>query len=237
MPPVSPALTTLWHVLFDLEVRQPADWCLIGGQMVLLHGLEHGRTEARPSVDGDVLVDVRAAATALRQVANFLVDQSFEPDPGPDGTVHRFTRPFGTQSIVLDVLAPDNLGERADLTTRPPGRTLEAPGGTQALTRVEKIDVTVAGRPGVIPRPNLLGAILIKASALSLAGNAERHLTDMAFLLSLMAEPLRERASLSAKEKRKLRSTGLLQRDHPGWRSLRSAHANAGHAALTLLVS
>jgi hypothetical protein len=237
MPPLGPALTTLWHLLFELSVYMPVNWCLIGGQMVLLHGLEQGRTDARPTVDGDVLVDVRAASTALRQVADFFVERSFEPDPGPDGNVHRFKRLFEKQFIVLDVLAPDNLGPRVDLTTRPPGRTLEAPGGTQALARVETIEVVAGGRVGEIPRPNLVGAILMKASALNLPGGAERHVTDLAFLLSLLTDPVGERLSLSAGEKMKLRRSGLLDRDGSGWRSLPVAQANAGYAALRLLIS
>ena len=237
MPPLSPAVTTLWHLLFELSVYMPANWCLIGGQMVLLHGLEQGRTDARPTVDGDVLVAVRAASMALRQVADFLVERSFEPDPGPDGNVHRFKRPSEAQFIVVDVLAPDNLGSRVDLTTRPPGRTLEAPGGTQALARVETVQVVASGRRGEVPRPNLLGAILIKASALNLPGGAERHVTDLAFLLSLLTDPVGERSSLSAAEKNKLRRCGLLDRDGPGWRNLPVPQANAGYAALRLLIS
>jgi hypothetical protein len=237
MPPLVPALTTLWHLLFELSTYMPANWCLIGGQMVLLHGLEHGRTDARPSVDGDVLVDVRAASAALRQLAGFLVDRSYEPDPGPDGDVHRFKRPFENQFIVVDILAPDNLGRRVDLTTSPPGRTMETPGGTQALARVERIQIVVGGQLGEVPRPNLLGAILIKASAVNLPGRAERHVADLAFLLTLLADPMREQSSLSAGEKRKLRSSGLLDRQSLGWRLLPAAQANAGYAALRLLVA
>jgi hypothetical protein len=140
--------------------------------------------------------------------------------------VHRFKRLFETQFIVVDVLAPDNLGPRVDLTTRPPGRTLEAPGGTQALARAETIEVVAGGRSGEIPRPNLVGAILIKASALNLPGGAERHVTDLAFLLSLLTDPLGERSSLIAGEKKKLRGSGLLDPDSPGWRNLPIAQAN-----------
>jgi hypothetical protein len=118
-----------------------------------------------------------------------------------------------------------------------PGRTLEAPGGTQALARVGTVQVVAGGRRGEIPRPNLLGAILIKASALHLPGGVERHVTDLAFLLSLLTDPMGERSCLSAGEKKKLRRCGLLDRDSLGWRSLSAAQANAGYAALRLLVS
>jgi hypothetical protein len=68
MPPLGPALTRVWHLLLDLADDSPGVWCLIGGLMVALHGLEHGRTDARPSADGDVLVDIRADPEALRAI-------------------------------------------------------------------------------------------------------------------------------------------------------------------------
>jgi hypothetical protein len=236
IPPLGPALTALWHLLFELSDRFPGAWCLIGGQMVTLHGLEQGRAEARPTVDGDVLVDIRVAPAALRQVADFLQHRSLEPDPDPDGKVHRFTRPLGNNFIIVDVLAPDNVGHRADLTTSPPGRTLEVPGGTQALARVERVRVLVEGRLGEIPRPTILGAILIKTAAVNLPGGSERHLIDLAFVLSLLANPVQERGTLTASERTKLRACPLLDREHAAWRSLREQEANAGYAALRLLI-
>ena len=35
--------------------------------------------------------------------------------------------------LAIDVLAPEGVGARADLSTEAPGRTIEVPGGTQAL--------------------------------------------------------------------------------------------------------
>lgn len=46
MPELSHALTQVWHLLFDLSEAQPDSWCLVGGLMVMLHGLEHGRSDA-----------------------------------------------------------------------------------------------------------------------------------------------------------------------------------------------
>ena len=42
MPQLGRALTQVWHLLFDLSQAQPDSWCLVGGLMVMLHGLEHG---------------------------------------------------------------------------------------------------------------------------------------------------------------------------------------------------
>lgn len=235
MPPVGRALTRVWHLLLELSDELPGVWCLIGGLMVALHGLEHGRTDARPTADGDVLVDIRADPAALRRVAEFLTARSLRPDPGPDGLLHRFRCTIGSDEISVDLLAPDNVGARADLTTSPPGRTIEVPGGTQALRRTERVRLNVEGRTGHIPRPSLLAAILGKTAALNLPGDSQRHYHDLAFLLALMPDPGTARAELSGHERRRLRGCPLTSRDHPAWNRLPGEDADAGHAALRLL--
>lgn len=77
------------------------------------------------------------------------------------------------------MLAPDHVGVRADLTTTPPGRTIEVPGGTRALQRSERITVQVAGRTGLIPRPDLVGAMLVKLAATGLPGDPARMIPDV----------------------------------------------------------
>ena len=84
MPELSHALTRVWHLLFDLAEAQPDSWCLVGGLMVMLHGLEHGRS-VRPTADGDVLVDIRARPAALREIIRFLSENGLEPELAPDG--------------------------------------------------------------------------------------------------------------------------------------------------------
>ena len=235
LPPLGRALTHVWHLLFDLADELPDVWCLIGGLMVALHGMEHGRTDARPSADGDVLVDVRADPTALHRITAFLTARSLEPDPGPDGILHRFKGAVDSEEILIDVLAPDHVGARADLTTSPPGRTIQVPSGTQALHRSEYVQVQVEGRIGQIPRPSLLAAIIAKAAALNLPGDSQRHQHDLAFLLALMPDPMLTRSSLSETERRKLRACPLIDRSHRAWAYLPEADANAGHAVLRLL--
>ncbi len=156
-------------------------------------------------------------------------------DPGPDGILHRFTGHVGADEIVIDVLAPDNVGARADLTTSPPGRTIQVPAGTQALNRADYVRIQVEGRIGRVSRPALPAAIIAKAAALNLPGESERHEQDLAFLLSLMRDPLGARSALSANERGKLRACPLNNRSHRAWRYLPESGADAGHAALRLL--
>lgn len=182
-------LVELWDVLFDLVEQVSDAWSLIGGQMVLLHGLEHGRIPPAASADLDVLADVQSDQQSLRRLVAALERLGFSPaGMSPQGNLlHRYQRGVESQRLVVDLLAPDNLGPRADLTTTPPGRTLEVPGGRQAAQRTEAVVVQLGQRTGRIRRPSLLGAIVAKAAAVSIkTAPPERHYRDLAFLLSFL---------------------------------------------------
>ena len=43
LPPLASPVDQLWHALLDLSDRLTVPWTLVGGQMVLLHALEHGQ--------------------------------------------------------------------------------------------------------------------------------------------------------------------------------------------------
>ena len=53
----------LWNALLDLEEAVSSDWVLVGGQMVLLHAIEHGAAWPRVSMDLDVIVNARVKAS------------------------------------------------------------------------------------------------------------------------------------------------------------------------------
>ena len=59
----------LWTALLDVGEAAPQGWVLIGGQMVLLHAIEHGVAWPRVSMDLDVLVNARVTASVRRFVA------------------------------------------------------------------------------------------------------------------------------------------------------------------------
>jgi hypothetical protein len=158
----------LWDELLILSAKtKRVPWMLIGGQMMLLHILEHGRDPLQVSQDGDAIADIRSRPDALLAFVRALESEDFESDGmSPDGRAHRYKHKTFDPPVLVDVLAPDNVGPRANLTTTPPGRTVEVPGGTQALQRVEEVEVVLAGGSrGLVPRPDLLGAIVIKAGA------------------------------------------------------------------------
>lgn len=218
LPPLAAPVDQLWHLLLDLAEQLTVPWTLIGGQMVLLHAIEHGQVPPQISQDGDVLADIRADSRALTQVVAQLEASAFDlAGISADGLAHRYTRPAEPRDVVVDVLAPDGLGERTDLTTSPPGRTLEVPGGTQALSRTELVTVVHEGRRGEVPRPSLVAAIVAKAAAVELA-DPVRHYRDLALLCALVVDPFDMQEQLIRKGRQRLRKAKRLSDDaHPAW--------------------
>jgi hypothetical protein len=236
LPLLPPPVDELWHALLDLGDQLDVPWALIGGQMVLLHAIEHGQIPPQVSQDGDVIADIRAVPGALTQVVSGLERLGFALQSiSADGLAHRYTRTAEPRPVVFDVLAPEGLGERADLTTTPPGRTIEVPGGTQALSRTEKITVVHERRSGTIPRPTLLAAIVGKAAATALPG-PDRHYRDLALLCALVEDPFEVVDQMTRKDRQRLRlASKLLDNSHPAWALLPSAIRSAGQIAYGVL--
>jgi predicted nucleotidyltransferase len=158
---------------------------------------------------------VRALQDATRRLSRLLVEQGFEIDPpNLDGLSHRFR----SSRMTIDVLAPDGIGRRADLGTIPPAYTLEVPGGTQALSRSELVEVTIGTNVGVVPRPNLLGAIVLKARAVDVDDVPANQREDFAFLLSLAANPRHLVSEMTSGDRKALRARKeMLNTRHPAW--------------------
>lgn len=225
----------LWATLIELTELRLGEWTLIGGQMVLLHALECGATPPRVSLDLDVLVNARVVSSGIRDFARVLEQRKFELDGfSPEGLAHRYRR----LGVTIDVLAPDGLGRRADLTTTPPGRTLQVPGGTQALQRTELVPVIAGTSMGFVPRPSLLGAIIVKAGAVEVDHEPEAQRQDVAFLLSLVDDPMAMRGELSKRDRKRLIARRELNdANHPAWALLDRVSQVKGHAALQMLTT
>jgi len=237
LPPMAAPVDQLWHVLLDLGERLTLPWTIVGGQMVLLHAIEHGEAPPQISQDGDVVADIRAQPGALGVVVDELTSLAFELEGiSADVIGHRYVRAAEPRPVVVDVLAPEGLGGKVDLTTTPPGRTLEIPGGTQALNRTERVDVIHEGRRGSVPRPGLLAAIVAKAAATGLP-NPGRHYRDLALLCSLVADPFAMAAHLGRKDRQRLQlARALLDDKHPAWILVPERIRSQGQIAFSLLV-
>lgn len=225
-------LQSTWDAVIELARCQPMGWTLIGAQMVALHAFERDRVPPRRSMDADVLVNVRVLQDGTRRVADTLSSVGFAFDGSdPFGVGHRFRR----GAAVIDVLGPDGLGERTKLTTVPPAHTVRVPGGSQALERTERIQVQLGNTTGVIPRPNLLGAILIKARAVGIDDSPDAQRQDFAFLCSLVTDPRALVADLKGSERKWLRQRQeLLDRRAGAWTRL-GDYGDDAHRAFRLL--
>jgi hypothetical protein len=223
----------IWSVLVDLATTlESTEWCLIGGQMVAFRASIARMPAPRTSDDLDVLSNLYVHPDAVARCARTVRALGFEVEE-LHTSGHRFTR----GRLVVDVLAPDHPPRRAALRTVGRRTTVEVPGGTQALQRVELVPVEYAGREALVPIPNLLGALLLKADATCLH-DPDRHLLDVAFLASLVTDPLGIREDLAGSDPRRLRAADkhLADGDHSAWRALGRERQRAAYATWRLLV-
>jgi hypothetical protein len=235
LPPLGDLEDALWLALIEIAEGRPSDWTLVGGQMVLLHALEQGVSPPRISRDLDLVVDARARGPAIPAMARTLDELGFVISGiAPDGVGHRFAR----GSVAIDLLAPEGAGERAKLGVGAGAQTVEIRGGSYALSRSELVDVSAGGRSGRVPRPDLAGAVLIKAMAArsDKRRGPQRHLRDLAFLLSLVPDPFVLADNLGAANRRRVRDvTPLADAGNEAWGQLAPAARSDGMAAYTVV--
>ena len=202
--------------------------------MVFLHATEHGVTPPRVSTDLDVLVNARAVTGGVRQFVQAIEGRGFVlAGASPEGLAHR----YGRDGVSIDVLAPEGLAARTDLTTTPPGHTLQVPGGTQALDRTELLPVEFGTSRGLVPRPSLLGAVIGKAVAVDVDDAPDAQRLDLAVLLSLVEDPIAMANDLTSKDRKRLRSRDeMADAAQRAWSTLAPQDADRGRAAFALLV-
>jgi hypothetical protein len=221
-----------WVELMALAERHPLYWTLIGAQMVVVHAAAAGRLPPRSSDDADVLVNVRLMHDGTRALSQTLLDRGYMFDaPNLIAVGHRFRR----GAVIFDVLGPDGMRDDEELITVPPARTVGVPGGTQALRRTKKVEVRSGDVTGYVPRPDLLGAILIKARAVEVDDQPDNQRQDLTFLLSLVEDPRGLREEMERKEPGWLRKRAeLASPNAAAYRGL-GTHATNAHQAFLIL--
>lgn len=208
-----------WITLLDLSKRIPQDWCLVGGQMVHLHCWQRGVSPLKTTSDADVIMDVRARPAIRLQITDFLEKQGFVAQRPNVLTGHG--QRWIKDKVIIDVLYPEGIGERAAARNGSSGAsTVQVPGGTQALGRTQLVPISVPEQGGLISRPDLLGALVVKCAALSIADDPERerHHADIAILASMIESPISFRARLTGRDRRWIRNAlGELPAEHEVW--------------------
>jgi hypothetical protein len=174
--------------------------------MVHLHCAERGRFPIRPTNDADTVIDVRADPTILHTFTRTLTDLGFtSAGISPEGRQHRWVR----DQASIDVLLPEGIGERAGERLGVTGSpTLSTAGGTQALQRSETVPVSVDGRARFVSRPNLVGALVVKAAAHSNHNDRDsrRHRRDFVVLAGLITASDFAVEDLNKTDRRRLRT-------------------------------
>ena len=205
----------IWTFLSELSDAFPGQWALVGGQMVLLHGLEAGQLPARETADADALIDIRVAPHGTVAVSEWLEASDIRLEGiSPDGIGHRFRG----CDIVIDVPAPDHMGARATLTTIRPARTVEVPAGRRLLDSVQRSSIRCGSEIALVPRPDLAAAIVGKAAAQMLP-SPERHRLDLVFLLGLIDDVTVIDAALTNADRSRLRIAERLLNEDRVWRA------------------
>lgn len=94
--------------------------------------------------------------------------------------------------------------------------TLPSAGGTRALRRSETVAVTIPGRERSVRRPDLVGAVVGEAAALSSTGDPGlgRHRRDFVILAGLLSTRDVRNDELMRKDRRRLRAmVGAVEKD------------------------
>jgi hypothetical protein len=163
---------------------------------------------------------VRLIPHGTQRFSKLLLELGYELiDVSGFGHGHRFRR----GGVDIDVLAPDGLHSVDRRVTVPPLHTVEVPGGSQALQRTEVVEVDLGGRRGALPRPNLLGAILVKTRAIAVDDAKDSQRIDVAFLLTLVEDLQGTASTITSPEKRWLRAhPEMNDPDRAWWRAQES---------------
>ena len=200
-----PDSMALWRTVARIADALDGDgtrWCLVGGLMVALFAIEAGQLQ-RPTTDIDILGDARQRPSGTSAVTERLESLGGALKEASGLESQRGFR-FEVDGQIVDVLAPDGLA--APPTTTGGMQTIQIPGGSQALQRVEAVEIVVDDTRARLLRPTLLGAILLKARSLEVHTRTQDQREDLITLLSLLTDPRTATESMKPTERRWLRS-------------------------------
>ena len=90
----------------------------------------------------------------------------------------------------------------------------------------------------MVPRPSLLGAVIVKAAAVDVDDAPQAQRQDLVFLLALVEDPRGVAGVLTAKDRQQIRSRSeLTNAEHLAWQTLTQEQRDRARAALAILLS
>jgi hypothetical protein len=226
-----------WDTVLSLiDGLNPDSWLLVGGLMVQMHAMIAGH-QSRATKDIDMLIDVMADTSNVRQVITTLERVGFEKrEPGLRGAAFHRLR---MKDLIVDVLIADHLpsGKRKSVVVDV-WPMMEIAGGAQAIER--RMSVVIETRKGNrrLFIPNLLGALILKSAAYGAdRRDRDRHLDDVALLASFITNHADVIGLLHGSDKRRLRivRAALDDANHRAWLKLDAESRQRGQDTLRIL--
>jgi len=109
-------------------------------------------------------------------------------------------------------------------------------GGTQAPARTQLLPVPTPTRRGLVPRPSLPGALVVKADAVGVDDAPQAQQEDFVVLLALVDDPFDLAGDLTPGDRERIRSRSELAHSSEAvWRALTPEQADRATAALRIL--
>jgi hypothetical protein len=99
------------------------------------------------------------------------------------------------------------------------------------------VEVDLGGHRGALPRPNLLGAILVKTRAIAVDDAKDSQRLDVAFLLTLVEDPQVASSTITSAEKRWLRAHPEMNDPDRAWWRAQEGQREWGLFVLRTLMS
>jgi hypothetical protein len=213
-------------------------WTLVGGLMVQLHAAHAGLRLTRPTRDVDMILHIDSGAATFAGAQHELGRLGYVlREPVGDGPVHRFAR-GSSDAETIDVMVADRLSPKQHQKALR-RRVFAVPGGTSALRKTVKCEVTAGEVVVVLSIPDVLGALVLKGAAyVEDSRDRDRHLDDAAVLACAVTDPIGDRARMIGSDRRRIEALWRVLRDvdHKSWIAT-GTDARRGHAALQVLVS
>jgi hypothetical protein len=239
LPPLEDELAAAYRVLLLLDAQVSEPWTLIGGLMVFTLCAEYGSPFTRPTGDADIAVGVFTHRRGLGRVTSLLRAAGFDDvTPPAVGRSRQLSYRRAREGVSFDIGVPPKANGQRTVATSVTGRAaVELPATQQALRRTQRLAVRINEDAGYVRRPDLLGAVVIKAAAAGTdTREPERHREDLVSLADTLAhsgEHLSFAAQLRPQDRARLRmALGRITRKE--WRGARDPEA--AEAALRYLL-
>lgn len=209
-----------------------AAWCVVGDVMATIHAAERGVAlpPRRPAESLEVVVDTRLLPQGTAMVEHALAGRGLRTVRSR-GHRQRYEKD-GTWLDVVMLTGPAHRGHG-----RRDDDSLVS--YEQAILRAGPVNLRFGTGELTVRRPALLGALLLEAHLASSSedeGDSVAARRGLAFLLTLVVEPMALRAQMRPDESRQLRrQSELLDTEHPAWLAMEGAEV--GRRSLRLLAS